>query len=63
MAAFHTVFEAQRKPQPLPTPEIVEQLIVSANTVRTHVKNIYGKLGVHGRSQAVSRARALGLLA
>jgi len=37
--------------------------VVSANTVRTHIKNIYGKLGVHGRSGAVRRAMELGLLA
>jgi LuxR family maltose regulon positive regulatory protein len=47
---------------PLSTPEIAEQLVVSANTVRTHIKNIYGKLGVHGRSGAVKRAQELGLL-
>ncbi len=47
---------------PLSTPEIAGQLVVSANTVRTHIKNIYGKLGVHGRSGAVYRARELGLL-
>jgi LuxR family maltose regulon positive regulatory protein len=44
------------------TPEIAEKLVVSANTVRTHIKNIYGKLGVHGRSGAVRRATELGLL-
>jgi LuxR family maltose regulon positive regulatory protein len=48
---------------PLSTPEIAEQLVVSTNTVRTHIKNIYGKLGVHGRSGAVRQARQLGLLA
>jgi LuxR family maltose regulon positive regulatory protein len=48
---------------PLSTPEIAGQLIVSANTVRTHIKNIYGKLDVHGRSRAVRRAQELGLLA
>ena len=47
---------------PLSTPEIAEQLVVSANTVRTHIKNIYSKLGVHGRSGAVRRAMELGLL-
>jgi LuxR family transcriptional regulator, maltose regulon positive regulatory protein len=47
---------------PLSTPEIARQLILSTNTVRTHIKNIYGKLGVHGRSGAVRRARELGLL-
>jgi LuxR family transcriptional regulator, maltose regulon positive regulatory protein len=47
---------------PLSTPEIAGELIVSPNTVRTHIKNIYGKLGVHGRSGAVRRARELALL-
>ena len=48
---------------PLSTPEIAEQMMVSTNTVRTHIKNIYGKLGVHGRSAAVHQARQLGLQA
>jgi LuxR family maltose regulon positive regulatory protein len=47
---------------PYSTPEIADHLIVSANTVRTHIKSIYGKLGVHGRSAAVWRAKELGLL-
>jgi LuxR family maltose regulon positive regulatory protein len=47
---------------PLSTPEMAALLVVSTNTVRTHIKNIYGKLGVHGRSGAVYRARELGLL-
>jgi LuxR family maltose regulon positive regulatory protein len=46
---------------PLSTPEIAQLLVVSPNTVRTHIKNIYGKLGVHGRSGAVRRAKELGL--
>jgi ATP/maltotriose-dependent transcriptional regulator MalT len=46
----------------LSTPEIASLLVVSANTVRTHIKNIYAKLDVHGRSGAVRRARELGLL-
>jgi LuxR family maltose regulon positive regulatory protein len=46
----------------LSVPEIAEQLYVSANTVRTHIKNIYGKLGVHRRSLAVLRGHELGLL-
>jgi AcrR family transcriptional regulator len=36
---------------------------VSVNTVKTHVRNLYGKLGTHRRTEAVARARALGLLA
>jgi LuxR family maltose regulon positive regulatory protein len=46
----------------LSTPEIADLLVVSANTVRTHIKNIYAKLGVHGRSGAIRRAGELGLL-
>ena len=47
----------------LSTPEIADLLVVSANTVRTHIKNIYAKLNVHGRSGAIRRASELGLLA
>jgi LuxR family maltose regulon positive regulatory protein len=42
--------------------QIAEQLVVSVNTVRYHVKGIYGKLGVDKQVQAVERGRALGLL-
>jgi LuxR family maltose regulon positive regulatory protein len=37
-------------------------LVVSVNTVRYHVKGIYGKLNVDKQSKAVERARALGLI-
>jgi LuxR family transcriptional regulator, maltose regulon positive regulatory protein len=43
-------------------PEIAGRLSVSLNTVRTHTKNIYGKLGVNSRRAAVRRAEELGLL-
>jgi LuxR family maltose regulon positive regulatory protein len=43
-------------------PEMAEKLMVSVNTVRFHTKNIYGKLGVNSRRQAVARAERLGLL-
>ena len=42
--------------------EIARRLFVSLPTVKSHTRNIYGKLGVHSRAQAVDRARALGLL-
>lgn len=42
--------------------EISEELVLSLNTVKTHVRNIYGKLGVNNQMQAVGKARALGLL-
>ena len=48
---------------PLSTPEIAGQLVISTYTVRAHIKNIYGKLGVHGRSGAVKKAKEFGLLA
>jgi LuxR family maltose regulon positive regulatory protein len=46
----------------LSTPDIARELFISANTVRSHIKNIYGKLGVHSRTRAVIRAQDLGLL-
>jgi LuxR family maltose regulon positive regulatory protein len=46
----------------LTNPEIASSLFLALNTVKTHASNIYGKLGVHRRTQAVARARALGLL-
>lgn len=42
--------------------QIAERLVVSLNTVRYHVKGIYGKLGVERQVQAVERGRALGLI-
>jgi LuxR family transcriptional regulator, maltose regulon positive regulatory protein len=50
-------------PTNLTMPEIAGQLGVSRNTIKTHTRNLYGKLGTHGRTEAVDRARALGLLA
>jgi DNA-binding CsgD family transcriptional regulator len=41
---------------------IAERLVVAPSTVKTHINNIYGKLGVQTRVQALQRARALGLL-
>jgi LuxR family maltose regulon positive regulatory protein len=42
--------------------EIADQLVVSPSTVKTHTLNIYRKLDVHGRKQAVARARELSIL-
>ncbi len=42
-------------------PEIAERLIVSLNTLRTHTKNIFNKLGVTSRRAAVRRAEELDL--
>jgi ATP/maltotriose-dependent transcriptional regulator MalT len=41
---------------------IAESLMVSVNTVKTHARSIYGKLGVRNRTQAAARARELGLI-
>jgi LuxR family maltose regulon positive regulatory protein len=42
--------------------EIAEQLVIAVSTVKRHVSNILGKLTVSNRTQAVSRAREIGLL-
>ena len=42
--------------------EIASKMFVSVNTVKTHVRNIYRKLGVGRRREAVRRARELQLL-
>jgi hypothetical protein len=50
-------------PTNLSMPEIAAEVSLSVNTVRTHVRHLYEKLGAHGRTEAVEHARALGLLA
>ena len=50
-------------PSNLMASEIASELSVSTNTIRTHLRHIYAKLDAHGRAEAVSRARELGLLA
>ena len=42
--------------------EIAERLVIAPPTVNYHLKRLYRKLGVHGRSQAVDHARRAGLL-
>jgi len=46
----------------LSNPEIARQLYVAVSTIRPHAKSIYGKLNVHGRWEAVQRAKELRLL-
>jgi LuxR family maltose regulon positive regulatory protein len=50
-------------PSNLTASEIASELVVSTNTVRTHMRHIYAKLDAHSRSEAVARARARGLVA
>jgi hypothetical protein len=54
---------SRRLPTHLPAPGIATELSVSASTVKTHVRNLYAKLGAHTRAEAVESARALSLLA
>ena len=49
-------------PTNLTRPEIARELYVSVNTVNTHIRSIYSKLGARDRSSAVRRARELRLL-
>ena len=50
-------------PTNLTGPEIAGQLYVSSNTVKSHLRSLYAKLGTHHRADTVTRARDLGLLA
>jgi LuxR family transcriptional regulator, maltose regulon positive regulatory protein len=50
-------------PTHLTVHEIASELFLSVNTVSTHKRHLFAKLGVHSRNEAVDRARALGLLA
>jgi LuxR family maltose regulon positive regulatory protein len=50
-------------PTHLSAPEVATELSVSTTTVKTHLRNLYAKLGAHSRAEAVERARARGLLA
>jgi LuxR family transcriptional regulator, maltose regulon positive regulatory protein len=49
-------------PTHLTVHEIANELFLSVNTVGTHKRHLFAKLGVHSRHEAVARARALGLL-
>jgi LuxR family transcriptional regulator, maltose regulon positive regulatory protein len=50
-------------PTNLSAPEIARELSVSVTTVRTHIRHLFAKLGAHRRTEAVARARDLGVLA
>jgi LuxR family maltose regulon positive regulatory protein len=42
--------------------EAAQRLVLSLPTIKWHASNIYGKLGVKSRTEAVARAKALGIL-
>jgi LuxR family transcriptional regulator, maltose regulon positive regulatory protein len=42
--------------------ELARKLFVTENTLETHLRRIYGKLGIHSRTRAVVRALELGLI-
>jgi LuxR family maltose regulon positive regulatory protein len=42
--------------------QIADQMVIALETVKTHVHNIYGKLGVESRTQAIARARDSNLI-
>ena len=46
----------------LTVPEIAQEMTVAPSTIRTHVRVVYNKLGVHGRFEAIQRAKDLKLI-
>jgi DNA-binding NarL/FixJ family response regulator len=42
--------------------EVGERLGIAASTVQTHVKNLYSKLSVHSKAEAIYEARAMGII-
>jgi LuxR family maltose regulon positive regulatory protein len=48
--------------QGLSNAEIATRLYLSPNTLKSHTQNIFGKLGVHSRVQAVNKARLLNII-
>ena len=49
-------------PSNLSAPEIAGEMFLSTSTVKTHMRHIYEKLDAHRRTEAVDRAREMGLL-
>jgi LuxR family maltose regulon positive regulatory protein len=67
-ALMEPLSESERRilrylPTNLSVGEIAGQTYLSANTVKTHMRHLFAKLDAHRRSEAVERARELGLLA
>jgi LuxR family maltose regulon positive regulatory protein len=52
----------QRIAEGLTNQEVASKLYLSLHTVKAHARNIYAKLGVTSRTQAVAKGRALGIL-
>ena len=46
----------------MPNPRIAAELVVTLDTVKKHVSHLLGKLGAANRTEAVTRARQLGLI-
>lgn len=46
----------------LKSTEVAEELVISVGTARTHIKNLYRKLNVHNRAEAVNKAKELSLI-
>jgi ATP/maltotriose-dependent transcriptional regulator MalT len=42
--------------------EIADTLFVSLNTVKTHLSNLFSKLGVKRRTQAIQKAKSMGII-
>jgi LuxR family maltose regulon positive regulatory protein len=52
----------QLLPSSLSSTEMASELSISVNTLRSHLKSIYAKLGAHSRYEAIARAKELGML-
>jgi ATP/maltotriose-dependent transcriptional regulator MalT len=62
LSIHNTRFRIDVLAQRLQNKEIAEKLCISNETVKAHLKNIFQKLMVSTRRQAITRAKALGIL-